>query len=196
MDFVCRSFYPVLLPKKVNGKEEPIPETCSCCISSDFVDASRSYVLCIAVGVVRLTIHQAKDLDHTKSLSGELNPLARVILGSSPHVHHSTPRRKHTNNPVWESATEFLCTDRASSVITINVVDDRDFLGDPTLGLLRVKLDDLLEATKEVGKDWWPLSGCNTGRLRLSTEWKPLNMAGSLQGADKFVPPIGIVRLW
>lgn len=150
--------------------------------------------LCTAVGIVRITIHQAKDLDHTKSLSGDLNPFARVIVGSS--LKHSTPRVKHTNNPVWESSTEFICTDRASSVITINVVDDRDFLSDPTVGFLRVKLDDLFEATKETGRDWWPLSGCKSGRIRLTAEWKALKMAGSLQGADKYTPPIGIVRLW
>jgi Ca2+-dependent lipid-binding protein len=149
-----------------------------------------------AIGIVRLTLHQAKDLDHTKSLSGDLNPFARVILGSPPNVAHSTPRFKHTNNPVWESSTEFLCTDRASSVITINVIDDRDFLADPTVGFLRVKLEDLFEAKKEAGRDWWPLSGCRTGRLRLTAEWKPLNMAGSLQGAEKYTPPIGVVRLW
>ncbi|KAF8530946.1 tricalbin [Gautieria morchelliformis] len=170
------SFYPVLLPKKVDGREEPIPET--------------------SVGIVRLTIHQAKDLDHSKSLSGDLNPFARVILGSQHHPIHSTPLRKHTNSPVWESSAEFLCTDRASSVITINIVDDRDFLADPTVGFLSVKLEDLLEAQKEAGRDWWPLSGCKTGRLRLTADWKPLSMAGSLQGANRYKPPIGIIRLW
>jgi Ca2+-dependent lipid-binding protein len=27
-------------------------------------------------------------------------------------------------------------------------------------------------------------------------EWKPLNMAGSLQAANQYVPPIGVVKLW
>ncbi|KAF8577858.1 tricalbin [Ramaria rubella] len=169
------SFYPVLVPKKVDGKEEPLPET--------------------SVGIVRLTIHQAKDLDCTKSLSGDLNPFARVVLGSS-EVIHTTPRFKHTNNPVWESSTEFLCSDRASGIIGVKIVDDRDFLSDPTVGFLSVRIDDLLEAKKEVGRDWWPLSGCKTGRLRLSIEWKPLNMAGSLQSAGRYTPPIGIIKVW
>lgn len=153
-------------------------------------------VICTAVGIVRLTIHQAKDLDHTKSFSGDLNPFAKVILGSSRTPIHTTRRLKHTNNPVWESSTEFLCSDRASSVIVIKVVDDRDFLADPLVGFLSAKLVDLLEAKKQASRDWWPLSRCKTGRVRLSVEWKPLNMAGSIQGADKYVPPIGIIRLW
>lgn len=76
------------------------------------------------------------------------------------------------------------------------MIDDRDFLKDPVVGYMSVRLEDLLAAKKEAGRDWWPLSGCKSGRLRLSVEWKPLNMAGSLAGADQYRPPIGVVRLW
>ena len=79
--------------------------------------------------------------------------------------------------------------------MTVKIIDDRDFLKDPMIGYLSIKLEDLLEA-KKTTRDWWPLSGCKTGKLRMSAEWKPLNMAGSLHGADSYVPPIGIVRLW
>ena len=131
-------------------------------------------------------------------MTGDLNPLAKVYLGSNPTAIHRTPRLKHTISPVWESPTEFLCSDRAASVITIKVIDDREILKDPVVGYMRVRLEDLLEAKKkEAGRDWWPLSGCSTGaKLRVSAEWKPLNMAGSLHGADQYVPPIGVVRLW
>jgi Ca2+-dependent lipid-binding protein len=146
------------------------------------------------VGIVRLTIHQAKELDLTKSISGDLNPFAKVYTGDKKCI-HTTPRFKHTINPVWESATEFLCMDRSSSVVTVTVVDDRGFVKDPVLGYMAIKIEDLLIAKKESGRDWWPLSNCKSGKIRLSVEWKPLNMAGSLQGADRYVPPIGVVRL-
>lgn len=179
----------------VDGKEEPVPETCAC--NSCYVLRCHSNLILLpAVGIVRLTIHQAKDLDFSKSMSGDLNPFAKVYLGSWDAEVHTTPRFKHTNNPVWESSTEFLCPNRAKSTVAIKVIDDRDFLSDPVVGYMNVKLDDLLEAKKEGNKDWWPLSGCKTGRMRLSVEWKPLDMAGSLQGADQYVPPIGIIRLW
>ena len=147
---------------------------------------------------MRFTIHQAKDLDSSKSSSNDLSPLAKVYLGANTSAIHRTPRLKHTNNPVWESTTEFLCSDKAQSVVSVKVIDDRDILKDPVIGYMRVKLEDLLEAKKvEAGRDWWPLSGCRGGgKLRLSAEWKPLNMAGSLHGADQYVPPIGVVRLW
>ncbi|KAI0344135.1 tricalbin [Trametopsis cervina] len=168
------SFFPVLKPEP--GSTEPLPDT--------------------KVGIVRLTIHQAKDLDNGKSITGDLNPLCKVHLGSSTQHIHKTARFKHTNNPVWESSTEFLCSDKESSIVTVKVIDDREILKDPVIGYVRLRLEDLLESKKEVGRDWWPLSGCKSGKVRLSAEWKPLNMAGSLHGADQYVPPIGVVRLW
>ena len=164
---------------------------------SFIIDLVNLYSQCVDVGIVRLTIHQAKDLDNSKSMSNSLNPLCKVHLGSNPQYIHKTPRFKHTNSPVWESSTEFLCSDKASSIITLKVIDDRDILKDPVIGYISVRLEDLLDSKKkEAGRDWWPLSGCSSGKIRLSAEWKPLNMAGSLHGANQYVPPIGVVRLW
>jgi Ca2+-dependent lipid-binding protein len=142
---------------------------------------------------VRLVLHQAKDLDNSKSMSGDLNPVAKVYLGNQPTPTYTSKILKHTNDPVWESSTEFLCTHKKTSVITVKVIDDRDFMKDPVVGYMSVRLTDLLRANDEAGKDWWPLNGCKSGRIRLSTEWKPLEM--SLHGVDQYVPPIGVVRL-
>ena len=127
-------------------------------------------------------------------MSGDLNPFVKVYLGNQAKPTHTSNCLKHTNNPVWESATEFLCTDKKTSIITIKVIDDRDFLKDPVVGYMSVRLTDLLSAQQQAGQDWWPLSGCKSGRIRLSTEWKPLEL--SLHGVDQYVPPIGVVRLW
>ena len=127
-------------------------------------------------------------------MSGDLNPFAKVYMGNQTAPIHISSCLKHTNDPVWEFATEFICADKKSSVITIKVIDDRDFLKDPVVGYMSVRLTDLLRAKEQAGRDWWPLSGCKTGRLRLSTDWKPLEL--SLHGVDQYVPPIGVVRLW
>jgi Ca2+-dependent lipid-binding protein len=169
------NYFPVLKLETVNGKEN-LPQT--------------------NVGIVRLTIHQAKELDATKSLSGDLNPLVKVFLGNSTSYTHKSQIIKHTNNPIWESSTEFICADKSSSVITMKVVDERDFLRDPVVGYMSVRLVDLLQTDPALAREWWPLSGCNSGKIRLSCEWKPLQMAGALSGADQYVPPIGVVRLW
>ena len=158
-------------------------------------DTELTWSSCLEVGIVRLTVHQAKDLDSSKSLSGDLNPFVKLFTGSAKHPMHVTRKVKHTNNPIWEDSTEFLCTDKTTSVIIAKVIDDRDFLKDPVVGYMSIRLTDLLKA-KATGKDWWPLSGARSGKIRITADWKPLNMAGSLHGADQYVPPIGVVRLW
>jgi hypothetical protein len=80
-------------------------------------------------------------------------------------------------------------------VITVKVIDDRELLKDPVVGYLSVDLAYLLRA-KEEQREWFPLTNAKTGRIRLTAEWKPLAMAGSVQGAAAYVPPIGVVRLW
>ena len=144
---------------------------------------------------MRLIVHQAKELDQSKSLSGDLNPLARVYLNGSNTSSFSTRCFKHTTSPVWEAPYEFLCTDKESATVTIKAIDDRDFLKDPVIGYMTIKLTDLLDATGEAGRDWFPLSACKTGKVRLSSEWKPLSMAGSLHGSEQYSPPIGVVKL-
>ncbi|KZT58286.1 tricalbin [Calocera cornea HHB12733] len=173
------SFFPVLQPLKgATGEPEPLPDT--------------------KTGILRLTLHQAKELDTSKTGSltvRELNPYAKVSLGTQEV--HRTKLAKGTNNPVWESAKEMLIPDRhaRNAVITVQIIDDRDILTDPVVGRLSITVDELLKA-KEMDRDRFPLTGCKTGWVRMSAEWKPLNMAGSIEGASAYVPPIGVVRLW
>ncbi|KDN50305.1 hypothetical protein RSAG8_01641, partial [Rhizoctonia solani AG-8 WAC10335] len=133
------------------------------------------------------------ELDASKSMSGDLNPFAKLLIRNREI--HKTNVMKHTLGPVWESPKEFLVTDKASTVVTVKVIDDRDFLKDPVIGYMNVRLKDIL-AAREKQQDWFPLSGCKSGKVRISADWKPLNMAGSMQGAGSYSPPIGIVRLW
>ncbi|CAE6474512.1 unnamed protein product, partial [Rhizoctonia solani] len=168
------SFFPILKPQTLDGgKIQPLPET--------------------KVGIVRLVIHQAKELDASKSMSGDLNPFAKLLIRNREI--HKTNVMKHTLGPVWESPKEFLVTDKTSTVVTIKIIDDRDFLKDPLVGFMNIRLKDLL-AAREKQQDWFPLSGCKSGKVRISADWKPLNMAGSMQGAGSYSPPIGIIRLW
>lgn len=118
--------------------------------------------------------------------------MVKVYTGRSKSAPYTSPVRKHTNNPVWEAPYEFLCTDKTSSKILIRVIDDRDFMKDPEVGYMVIALTDLLACTGHAGKDWFQLSNCKSGKIRVSAEWKPLNMAGAV---SKRKQPIGVVRL-
>lgn len=67
-------------------------------------------------------------------------------------------------------------------------------MADSPLGHVRVKLLDLLEMNGKE-QDWFPLSGAKSGRVRVSAQWNPVAMAGAINGAGAYTPPIGVVRV-
>ncbi|CAO1613293.1 unnamed protein product [Sympodiomycopsis kandeliae] len=167
------SYYPVIKPSvDADGKPEPLPVTRS--------------------GIVRLTVHQAKELPKRSGVvGGDVNPKARILLNGTKIK--ETQALKRTLTPIWETHTEFLVTERRRAVVGIQVLDDHGIGKDPVISYLSVKLEDLLKA-KERSQDWFPLS--KGGRLRMSAEWKPVQMAGSVNGGSAWSPPIGAVKIW
>jgi Ca2+-dependent lipid-binding protein len=166
-------FFPVLEGRKLeDGKVEPPPESNS--------------------GIARFTVEQAKDLDGTKSLIGQLSPYA-VLLLNGKEVHISK-KLKRTNNPIWDNGSkEILITDRKSARLGLVIKDDRDIAIDPIIGTYQIKLDDMLEMM-ERGQEWYNLAGAKTGRAKLTLQWKPVALKGAT-GAGGYVTPIGVIRL-
>ena len=81
------------------------------------------------------------------------------------------------------------------AVIGVSVWDDNSFGGNDALGKIKVKLTELLDA-KAKQLDWFPLNEAKSGRVRITAEWKPILMVGSMNGAGSYTPPIGVIRLW
>ena len=90
---------------------------------------------------------------------------------------------KRNTNPIFEMPTEFLVTDRNKAVITVEILDDRDLRSDPVVAYVSIRLEDLL-AAKEKQQDWFPLKNSKNGRVRMSAEWKPVQMSGSMNGSS------------
>jgi Ca2+-dependent lipid-binding protein len=167
-------FFPVLEgPDLPEGKKGPPPES--------------------NTGIARFQIEQAKDLDGTKSLIGQLNPYAVLLLnGKEIHV---TRKLKRTNNPIWDNGhKEILITDRKSAKLGVVIKDDRDISADPILGNYQLKLDDMLQLM-EKGQEWYNLAGAKTGRAKLTLQWKPVALSGIGAGTGGYVTPIGVMRL-
>jgi Ca2+-dependent lipid-binding protein len=163
------SYYPVIKPEVgPDGKALPLPET--------------------RAGVVRLTIHQAKNLEKSVGLLGDCNPKARITLNGNKVK--DTAQLKRTTSPIWEEHFEFLVTERRKAVVGVQILDH-----DQLTSFLNVKLDDLLSA-KDRQQDWFPLSKSKEGRIRMSAEWKPVSMSGSMNGGSGYTPSIGVVKFW
>ncbi|GAA6050737.1 hypothetical protein JCM3770_006601 [Rhodotorula araucariae] len=165
------NYFPVLKPAKLaDGTLEPVPETTS--------------------GVVRVVVHQAKELDPRGQ---QINPFFKLYLNGQS-VHRSQTL-KRTPNPIWERPAEFLVTAKQSATIGLQVLDDNTLVSDTKLGHCSVRLNDILEANAQ-GNDWFPLSNARSGKVRITAEWKPVLMAGAINGAGAYTAPIGVVRLY
>ncbi|KAL3424867.1 C2 domain-containing protein [Phlyctema vagabunda] len=166
-------FFPILEgPDLPDGKKGPPPES--------------------NTGIARFTVEQAKDLDGTKSLIGQLNPYA-VLLLNNKEIHVSK-KLKRTNNPIWDNGSkEILITDRKTAKFGLVIKDDRDLSADPILGTYQIKLDDMLNLM-EKGQEWYNLAGAKTGRAKLTLQWKPIALSGVGAGTGGYVTPIGVMR--
>ncbi|KAF2766811.1 tricalbin [Teratosphaeria nubilosa] len=143
-------------------------------------------------GIAKFTVEQAKDLDGSKSMIGQLNPYA-VLLLNGKEVKISQ-KLKRTNNPVWSDATkELLITDRKKAKLGLVIKDDRDLGADPVIGTYQIKLDDLLDLTQK-GQEWYNLAGAKTGRAKMMLQWKPVALKGEAGGSGGYVTPIGVMR--
>lgn len=165
-------FFPVLEGRKLEGGiQEPPPES--------------------TTGIAKFVVEQAKDLDGSKSLIGQLNPYA-VLLLNGKEVQISQ-KLKRTNNPIWPNASkELLITDRKKAKLGLVIKDDRDLAADPILASYQIKLDDLLDLT-EKGQEWYNLAGAKTGRAKMTLQWKPVALTGAA-GGNGYVDPIGVMR--
>jgi Ca2+-dependent lipid-binding protein len=168
------NFFPVLEGRKLeDGSTEAPPES--------------------NTGIARFTVEQAKDLDGTKSLIGQLNPYAILLLNGKEI--HQTTKLKRTNNPIWANGSkEFLVTDRKAARLGVVIKDDRDITSDPILGTYQIKLDDMMQLM-EKGQEWYNLAGVQTGRVKLMIQWKPVTLKGVHGGSGGYITPIGVMRL-
>lgn len=144
-------------------------------------------------GIARITVEQAKELDGSKSLVGQLNPYA-VLLLNGKEVHISG-KLKRTNNPVFPDPTKsILITDKKKARVGLVLKDDRDLATDPILGTYQIKLDDMLKL-QDKGQEWFNLHGTKTGRAKLMLEWKPVALKGVAGGSGGYITPVGVMRI-
>ncbi|KAK9376941.1 C2 domain-containing protein [Lipomyces chichibuensis] len=165
-------FFPTLLGKTLeDGTVEPPPQ--------------------LNTGIVRFTLHQAKDLELAAKkgfASAGLNPFA--VYSVDGKAVHTTKVMKRTNTPVWDEAHEVLVTNKQRTTLLFTIKDDRDLSGTGTIASSRIKLDEII-AQNQKGNDWFKLAPA--GRARISAEFKPVAIKG-IAGSGGYVRPIGVLR--
>lgn len=127
----------------------------------------------------------------TEETGGELPTSYCTILYNDELVYR-TRAKAVSSQPIFNAGTERFIRDWRSAIITVTVRDQRNREHDPILGVVPLKLSDVLESSSQVTR-WYPLDGgIGFGRIRISLLFRsvetrlPPNMLGWDVGTFEF----------
>jgi Ca2+-dependent lipid-binding protein len=138
------------------------------------------------VGIFKFTLHEAKGLDNTLSLTGQLNPKADLYINGE--LKKSFRTLKRSNEPSWEESLEVLVTQKANTQIRLVLSDGST---GTEIGVLTESLDTLTFNVTQ-GEDRFPLS--TQGKVHVSAVFKPVSLSGVSPSAG-YIAPLGVIRL-
>lgn len=145
------------------------------------------------VGILKLNLHEAKDLDIRESPVGLLNPYAEIYINHE--LVKTTRKLRRKNEPSWEKSFESIITQQSETQIQVLV---KDAVEDNIVGKLDANLQDLIFETGR-GQEWIKTLPAKEGgpetKFRISAGWKALAMSDDSVVKTHFNCPIGGLRL-
>ncbi|ORY11628.1 hypothetical protein BCR34DRAFT_624727 [Clohesyomyces aquaticus] len=127
----------------------------------------------------------------TEETGGNLPTSYCTILYNDQLVYR-TRSKAVSSQPIFNAGTERFIRDWRSAIVTVAVRDSRNREHDPILGVVPLKLSDILETSSQVTR-WYPLDGgIGFGRIRISLLFRsietrlPANMLGWDVGTFEF----------
>ncbi|KAI9020333.1 hypothetical protein DFJ74DRAFT_707400 [Hyaloraphidium curvatum] len=155
----------------------------------------------IHTGILRVTVHQARNLDtdgpdeqhRNRSaarflfeaaqkavggvagliLSGAFAPYVAVRTGDGK-VAWKSVRRRRTVDPLFEQTFELFVEDIRRARLHFAVRNATDFASDPVVGECTVRIAEALQ--RNPLDDWYTLYNCDTGELRLTFVFLPIDL--------------------
>ncbi|KAM5470646.1 hypothetical protein MauCBS54593_003687 [Microsporum audouinii] len=97
-----------------------------------------------------------------------------ILLNDEPVFR--TRAKAVSSKPIFNAGTERFIRDWRSAMVTITVRDQRHREHDPILGIVPLKLSDILQASSQVTR-WYPLDGgIGFGRIRISLLFRSVEL--------------------
>jgi C2 domain len=119
-------------------------------------------------------------------------PTSYCTILYNDNLVYRTRAKAISSKPIFNAGTERFLRDWRSGIITITVRDQRYREHDPILGVVPLKLSDILQTSSQVTR-WYPLDGgIGFGRIRISLLFRsiethlPPNMLGWDVGTFEF----------
>ncbi|KAF1817628.1 hypothetical protein P152DRAFT_478567 [Eremomyces bilateralis CBS 781.70] len=137
----------------------------------------------------------AKPYGETTEQEGKSLPTSYCTILLNDELIYRTRAKAVSSQPIFNAGTERFVRDWRSALVTVTVRDQRNREHDPILGVVPLKLSDVLETSSQVTR-WYPLDGgVGFGRIRISLVFRsvetrlPPNMLGWDVGTFEFTSP-------
>lgn len=103
----------------------------------------------------------------SEETGGEL-PTSYCTICYNDELVYKTRSKAVSSQPIFNAGTERFIRDWRSAIVTVTVRDQRNREHDPILGVVPLKLSDVLETSSQVTR-WYPLDGgIGFGRVRIA----------------------------
>jgi hypothetical protein len=110
----------------------------------------------------------AKPYGESTEEEGATLPTSYCTILFNDQLVYRTRAKAVSSKPIFNAGTERFVRDWRSTIITVTVRDSRNREHDPILGVVPLKLSDILETSSQVTR-WYPLDGgIGFGRVRIS----------------------------
>lgn len=110
----------------------------------------------------------AKAYGESTEEEGQDLPTSYCTILYNDELVYRTRAKAVSSKPIFNAGTERFVRDWRSAIITVTVRDQRNREHDPILGVVPLKLSDILETSSQVTR-WYPLDGgIGFGRIRIS----------------------------
>lgn len=117
-----------------------------------------------------------KDAGEIKEEQGSKLPNSYCTILVNDELAYKTRTKVVSSKPIFEAGTERFVRDWRSAIVTVTVRDSRHRQHDPIIGVVPLKLSDILQSSSQVTR-WYPLDGgIGFGRIRISLLFRSVEL--------------------
>jgi hypothetical protein len=107
---------------------------------------------------------------------GKELPSAYCTILINDELAYKTRTKVVSSKPIFEAGTERFVRDWRSCIVTVTVRDSRNRQHDPIIGVVPLRLSDILQTSSQVTR-WYPLDGgVGFGRIRISLLFRSVEL--------------------
>ncbi|KAI1811716.1 C2 domain-containing protein [Poronia punctata] len=118
----------------------------------------------------------ARDAGEIKEESAKTLPSAYCTICINDELAYKTRTKVVSSKPIFNAGTERFVRDWRSTIVTVTVRDSRNRQHDPIIGVVPLKLSDVLQTSSQSTR-WYPLDGgVGYGRIRISLLFRSVEL--------------------